>query len=137
MPRRLRPLWILLVLILLPGCKSISISEITGKSSFGPEFRNFGDGTSDIRYTAIQGFDLKLSNGWTTGVSYQRRDVDDGGGDNENLVLFEIGYPIWKASKKSEKTANQLRLHKLGNELHELSGELAAAENQAQTEALP
>jgi len=110
------------------GCKSLSITEVRGKTAFGPEFRNNGNNTHDIRYYVRQGVDLKLSNDWTTGVSYQRRDVDEGSGDNENLVLFEVGYPIWKVSKKAEKTAQQFQLRKLEDELRELDALLAAAE---------
>jgi hypothetical protein len=107
------------------GC-SASLKEITGKTAFGPEFRNFGDNTHDVRYTAIQGIDLKWSNNWTTGVSYQRRDVDEGSGDNENLVLFEVGYPLWNAPKKPEKTADLLQIEKLEEELRLLGSEVAA-----------
>jgi hypothetical protein len=127
--KRLCSLTLCLSPVLMPvvGCKA-SLKEITGKTSFGPEFRNFGNNTHDVRYTAIQGIDLKWSNNWTTGVSYQRRDVDEGSGDNENLVLFEVGYPIWNAPKKPEKTAEQTQIEDLENELRQLDSELAAAQ---------
>lgn len=85
----------------LTGCKA-NPTELRGKTSFGPEFRNRGNNTQEVRYDARQALDLKWDNGWSTGISYRRRDVDDGSGDNENRVLFEVGYPIWKAAKKHE-----------------------------------
>lgn len=126
--------WVLLLLpgfLVAGGCKGLSVTEIRGKTAFGPEWRNFGDNTSDIRYTAIHGYEAKLSNDWTAGVSYQRRDVDNGSGDNENLVLFEIGYPIWKKPKKDEKSAQELQIEELEKELRELDGVLAAVDDSA------
>jgi len=139
MLKRLWPLTMFLLSLLLPGigCKSASVTEVRGKTAFGPEFRNFGTNTSDIRYTAIQGVDLKWSNDWTTGVLYQRRDVDEGSGDNENLVLFEVGYPIWNAPKKPEKTVQQIQIRELENELRVLGSELAVAENSMSVGTLP
>lgn len=110
------------------GCKSVSVTEVRGKTQFGPEFRNFGTNTHDIRYYLRQGFEAKLSNNWTAGVMYQRCDLHGGAGDNENLVLFEIGYPLGKPKKKPEKTAEEMRLEQLEKELHELNSELARAE---------
>ena len=119
-----------MLLVVCTGClsKSVTLTEVTGKTSFGPEFRNFGNNTQDVRYTAIQALEFKLSNKWTVGMSYQRRDLDDGAGDNENLVLFEVGYPLWNAPKP-EKTAAELQIEQLENQLRELGGELALAES--------
>lgn len=128
--KTIRPVGLIVAMILfiLPavGCESGSITEINGKTSFGPEFRNFGNNTQDIRYTAIQGLEFKLANKWTVGMSYQRRDVDEGSGDNENALLFEIGYPLWNAPKP-EKTAEDFQIEELERELRELDYELAAA----------
>lgn len=122
----LRMLLLLSGLLLAGGCnKGISITEIRGKTAFGPEFQNFGNNTSSVRYTAIHGIEAKLYNDWTASVLYQRRDVDQGSGDNENLVLFEIGYPIWKKPKKDVKSAQELQIEELENELRELDGALA------------
>lgn len=106
------------------GCKSASLAEITGKSSFGPDFRNLGDNTHDIKYTAIQSLEFKLANKWTLGVTYQRKDMDEGAGDNENLVLFEVGYPLWNAPKP-EKTAEDVQIETLEKQLRGLNSELA------------
>lgn len=133
MRKRFLPLSIVLLLMISiltgTGCKSVSVTEVRGKTQFGPEFRNFGTNTHDIRYYLRQRFEAKLSNNWTAGVMYQRRDLDGGAGDNENLVLFEIGYPLGKPKKKPEKTAEEMRLEQLEKELHELNNELAQAES--------
>lgn len=110
------------------GCQSTQVTEVRGRTAFGPEFRNFGTNTHDIRYYVRQGVDLKWSNDWTTGVMYQRRDLDNGNGDNENLVLFEVGYPLWKGGKKQEKTAQRFQIDDLENALQGLRSELATAE---------
>ena len=117
-----------LSLIAGAGCRGIRLTEISGKTAFGPEFRNFGNNTHDVRYTAVQGLEFKLSNKWNLGVSYQRRDVDEGSGDNENLVLFEVGYPIWNAPKKPEKTVEDRQIEELEQQLRHLGSELAAAD---------
>ena len=101
---------------LLGGCKA-TVQEIRGKTSFGPEFRNRGNNTQEVRYDARQNIDLKWDNGWTTGVTYRYRPVDDGSGDQEHLTLFEVGYPLWKPVKKPEKSSQRLE---------ELEGELVA-----------
>lgn len=122
-----RRLAMLLLLTGVAGCQNVKLTEITGKTAFGPEFRNFGNNTSDIRYNVIQGVQFKLSNKWDLGVTYQRRDLDDGAGDNENLVLFEVGYPIWNAPKKPQKSAEDLQIEELEQQLRTLGSELAAA----------
>ncbi len=116
----------LAVLALLPacgttlgGCKA-SVQEIRGKTSFGPEFRNRGNNTSEIRYDARQAIEVKWDNGWTTGVVQRYREIDNGAGDQEFLTLFEVGYPIWKPAKKPEKA------EKSAQRMEDLEGELAA-----------
>ena len=103
------------------GCKA-SPSELRGKTSFGPEFRNRGNNTSEVRYDARQALELKWDNGCTTGIQYRRRDVDDGSGDNENRVLVEVGYPLWKA-KKPDKTAQ--RIDRLERQVEEVRARIA------------
>jgi hypothetical protein len=112
------------------GCKSVNVTEVRGRTAFGPEFRNFGTNTHDIRYYVRQGVELKLSNDWTAGVMYQRRDLDDGAGDNENLVLFEVSYPLGK-KKQPTKTAQEMQIEQLEKELHDLDVELAQVDSGA------
>jgi len=113
--------------IALPGagCKA-TVQEVRGKTSFGPEFRNRGNNTSEIRYDARQALELRWDSGWSTGLTYRRRDIDGGSGDNENLFLFEVGYPIWKAPKKPDKTA--LQLEELQKQIEELRARLAVSD---------
>lgn len=118
---------------LLSGCKA-KPTELRGKTSFGPEFRNRGNNTSEVRYTAQQGFEMKWDNGWTTGVQYRRRDVDEGSGDNENRVLVEVGYPIWKAPKKEDKATDR-RIQKLQEEVEEMRDRVAAMNDTANADA--
>jgi hypothetical protein len=113
----------------LSGCKARP-TELRGKTSFGPEFRNRGNNTSEIRYAAQQSFDMKWDNGWTTGVQYRRRDVDEGSGDNENRVLVEVGYPIWKAPKKEDKATDR-RIQQLHEEVESMRARVAAMNGSA------
>lgn len=115
--------------LLVSGCKSASVSEVRGKTSFGPEFRHQGQkNTDEIRYDARQAVELRWDNGWTTGMTYRRRDIDGGSGDNENLFLFEVGYPIWKAPKKPDKTAMQIE--ELQKQIGELQSQFAKTNSQ-------
>ncbi|MGB2988106.1 MAG: hypothetical protein WBE26_19740 [Phycisphaerae bacterium] len=96
-----------LSLMLLSGC---ALQEIRSKTSFGPEYQHFGStNTNSVRWTAVQGLDFKWDKGITTGVTYQRRDVDDGNGNNENRVLLEFSFPLWKAESKQTQLARRVR----------------------------
>ncbi|MBI4717124.1 MAG: hypothetical protein HY763_04910 [Planctomycetes bacterium] len=111
------------VALIATGCKAAHLTEVRGKTSFGPEFRNRGNNTSEIRYDARQALEFRLDNGWTTGLTYRRRDIDGGSGDNENLFLFEVGYPIWRAPKKEDAAAR--RITQMEKELQELRDTVA------------
>lgn len=108
---------------LMAGCKACP-TELRGKTSFGPEFRNRGNNTHEIRYDARQALELKWDNGWTTGLNYRRRDVDEGSGDSENRVMLEVGYPLWKR-KKADKTAE--RIQNLEHQVEEMQARIAEA----------
>ena len=131
MHKRSGPIGFLLMMFVtafgLAGCKSTQLSEINGKTAFGPQFHNYGDNTHAIKYYTIQTLEFKLANKWTLGVGYQRTDIDEGSGDNENLLLFEVGYPIWNAPKKAEKSAEELEIEGLERQLRMLDSELTAA----------
>jgi hypothetical protein len=113
--------------VVLCGCRNVCVTEINGKTSIGPQFQNHGNNTQDVKYFTIQNLEMKLSNKWTMGVMYQRTDTDEGSGDNENLLLFEVGYPLWNAPKKAVSTAELLQIEGLERELRKLDLELAAA----------
>lgn len=109
----------------LVGCKA-TISEVRGKTSFGPEFRNRGNNTSEIRYDARQGIEIKWDNGWTTGVTQRYREIDNGAGDQEFLTLLEVGYPIWKPAKKPDKAEqSSQRVEEMEHELAALRATVA------------
>lgn len=113
---------------MLGGCKA-SMQEVRGKTAFGPEFRNRGNNTSEVRYDARQNVDVKWDNGWSTGLTYRRRDVDDGSGDSENLFLFDVGYPLWKAPKKADKTSE--RIEELERQVEDMKARVAALTGSA------
>ncbi len=93
------PLVLVAVLIvLLPGC---ALNEIRSKNKFGPEYRHRGiAGTDETRWTSQTGIELKWDRGISTGVTYRRRDVDDGSGSNDNGVWLDFSFPVWTAEKK-------------------------------------
>lgn len=115
------------------GCKSGGVTEVRGKNQFGPEFQHDGVKRSDqIRYYAGQQIEAKWENGWTTAVTYRYRPIDEGNGNQEQLVLFEVGYPIWKAPKKVEKTTEGLhrRVDDLERELEGLRAKFTEGAQQ-------
>ena len=86
-------------LVFVPGC---TLLEIRSKSKVGPEFRHRGsDRTDSIRWYAQQGFEFvwrdDRNNKLTTGITYRRRDVDNGNSDNDNGVWLDFSFPVWKA----------------------------------------
>ena len=107
--------------ILLSGC---ALQEIRGKSKFGPEFRTKGAGSSKshkTRWTARQGVEFKWDKGVSTAITYRRRDDDNGSGDHDNGVWFEVSFPIWKAKKKpTDQAALIRRVEQLERHLAEL-----------------
>ena len=101
-----------LVLALLPGC---ALVEIRSKSKTGPEFRHRGsDRTDSIRWYAQQGFEFvwrdELNNKITTGITYRRRDIDNGNSDNDNGVFLDFSFPLWKAESSADRTARKIEL---------------------------
>ncbi len=110
--------------ILLSGC---ALQEIRSKSKFGPEFRTKGAGSSKshkTRWTARQGVEFKWDKGISTAVTYRRRDDDNGHGDHDNGVWFEVSFPIWKARKKpTDQAALMRRVEQLERHLAELESQ--------------
>lgn len=98
----------LLAALLSSGC-SWQLQEIKGKTKFGPEFRDKSGRTSEVRWTTIdQGFEFKWDNGWSTGFSYRRRDTDEGNGGNDNRILFELSYPLWRTPARVDATERRV-----------------------------
>jgi hypothetical protein len=116
----------LLTGLLIGGC---ALQEVRSKSKFGPEYQHFGSNrTNSVRWTAEQGFEFRWDKGITTGVTYRRRDVDDGNGNSEDRVMLEFGFPLWKAESKEAKLARRVEL---------LEQRLATLESAQQQESKP
>ena len=123
LPTRLMLPSILIVALLLPGC---ALKEVRSKTKLGPEFRHNGLTRREaVRWTAQQGVELKWEGGVNTGVTYRRRDTDDGGGNHDDGVWLDFSFPIWKAPKKPDSTEEQLKT---------LARRLAVLEAQLQRE---
>jgi hypothetical protein len=131
-----------LLLTFLPGC---TLMEIRSKSKVGPEYRHKGsDRTDTTRWTAQQGFEFVWkddhNNKITTGITYRRRDVDSGSGDNDNGVWLDFSFPIWKAEKNADRHARRMellerRIEALESERGQASTTSPVRNNVAATEA--
>ena len=112
-----------LTLALQPGC---ALKEIRGKSKFGTEYRHSGaKRTNKERWSVQQGFEFKWDRGFSTGLSYRRRDDNGGGGDNDNGVFFDFSFPLWKAKPQPDKS--EARIRNLERRLAALEKELPSA----------
>lgn len=101
---------VICVAIAAAGC---ALQEIRSKSKFGPEFRHSGsDRTNAVRWYAQQGFDFIWSdqkgNKITSGITYRRRDVDEGDGGNDNGIWLDFSFPIWRAPSKAKETNERI-----------------------------
>ena len=91
----------------IPGC---ALNEIRSKTKAGPEFIHRGSSnTNSERWTVEQGLEFKWEGGITTGLTYRRRDVNNGNGDNENRVLFEFSFPLWKAESRQAQLVRRVQ----------------------------
>jgi len=134
-----------LVAVFLPGC---TLTEIRSKSKAGPEFRHRGsDRTDSIRWYAQQGFEFvwrdDRNNKITTGITYRRRDVDNGNSDNDNGVWLDFSFPIWKAERNTDHASRRIELLErrfaaletmLGQALAQLSAQTAFTTAQASSQ---
>jgi hypothetical protein len=104
------------------GC---ALEEVRSKNKFGSEWRHSGSrSTAEERYSVEPGFEFKWDKGISTGVSYRRRDIDNGSGDSDNGLFVDFSFPLWKRPKGEAKTTE--RIEKLERRLAEL--EAARAE---------
>ncbi len=112
------------------GCK---LQEVRNKWKFGSEWQHKGSSRTDqVRYSEEPNLDFKFDNGWTTGVTYRRRDTDDDSGDGENGLWVDFSYPLWKAAKKPEGSAEQIR--ELQDRIAQLEAKLSAISGQRVTD---
>ena len=84
------------------------MTELHSTWKGGPEFRHKGSNRTDsVRWYAQTGLkavhENKHGHEYTTAVTYRRRDVSEGAGDNDNGVWLEFSFPLWKAPKKHER----------------------------------
>src|SRR3990172_9561455 len=113
------------LLALLSGC---ALEEVRSKNKFGSEWRHSGSrSTAEERYSVEPGFEFKWDKGISTGLSYRRRDIDNGSGDSDNGLFVDVSFPLWKKPKGQAKTAE--RIEALERRLAEL--EAAQAERVA------
>ena len=97
------------VLISATGCQ-LNLKEVRSKTKFGPSFRHKGSNRTDsTRWTVQQGIEFKWSKGVKTGITYRRRDIDDGNGNNDNSVFVNFSFPIWKVDKKPDPLKKRLK----------------------------
>ena len=118
-------------LVCSTGC---GLKEIRGKTKFGPSFRHKASDRSDsVRWTVQQRIGFKWDKGIRTGLTYRRRDTDDGNGNNDNVVFFDVSYPLWKAGKKpdSSKQPWKKRMKKKMKKLEKRVAELEALLEQS------
>ncbi|MBN2446692.1 MAG: hypothetical protein JXO22_08200 [Phycisphaerae bacterium] len=114
------------LLILSAGCATVQ--EVRGKFKAGPEFQHAGNSSEDsVRYKFQPGVEVKWSNGVTTGVSYRRRDIDEGNGNKDQTVYFDLSFPIWKAKPKEDRLT--ARIEQLEKALEAINAERAAQES--------
>lgn len=90
------------------------MTELRSTWKGGPEFRHKGsDRTDSVRWYAQTGLkavhENKHGHEYTTAVTYRRRDVSDGAGDNDNGVWLEFSFPLWSAKKKPERDIADLQ----------------------------
>ena len=93
-------------LMLASGC---ALQEVRSKTKLGPEYRHNGSTRTDaVRWTAQQGIEFKWDKGWNTGITYRRRDTNNGGGGNDNGVWIDFSFPIWKAGTTSRASNGRI-----------------------------
>lgn len=108
---------------LLVGSGGCGLKQVRSKTKFGASYRHKGSNRTDsTQWSVQQGLSFKWKHGLRTGISYRRRDIDDGNGNSDNAVYLDVSFPIWKKPKKPSKTAK--RLKKLEKRLARLEAEL-------------
>jgi len=95
-------------LLALGGCSRLK--EVRSRSKFGPSFKHRGTKRTDsVQWTVQQGVEFKWKGGVKTGITYRRRDTDDGNGNNDNSVFVDFSFPLWKAPKKPDRLKKRLK----------------------------
>ena len=101
--KTVRSLILVLLGLIACGCR---LTEIGSKHKLGVEYRRSGANDHEAqRYTVQQGLVFKWDDGSDTTITYRRRDVSDGAGDDG--VWIEYSYPIWKAADRRKDHLSQ------------------------------
>ena len=118
---------VVVLFCLAPRLTGCALEEVRSETKVGPEFRHRGSNrTNRDRWTAQQGIQFKWDKGISTGLTYRRRDTDDGGGDNDNGIWFDVSFPLWKAKKRPDAVTE--RVAELERRLAELEDRLRGQE---------
>lgn len=95
---------------ILPGLKSPAqdwqVKSVDSHWQVGPEMRENNVGEDANRWTAQTGLEATTHNGHKIGVSYRRRDIDNGMGrndGNDNGVWLTWSIPVWKDTSRADK----------------------------------
>jgi hypothetical protein len=116
-----------LFMMLAGGC---TLQEIRSTTDGGPEWRTKGAGASkshSVRWSVSQGLDFKWDNGVDTGVKFRRRDEEEGAGEEDNGLFFEVSFPLWK-KPQAPPGPNDARVEELERRVAELEARLSQEE---------
>lgn len=72
----------------------------------------------------------------TAGITYRRRDVDNGNSDNDNGVWLDFSFPIWKAEKKPDRAGRRVELLERRIAALEAEHDAAAARSSTHIESV-
>lgn len=114
-------------MILAGGC---TLQEIRSTTDGGPEWRTKGAGSDkshSIRWSVSQGLDFKWDNGVDTGVKFRRRDEEEGAGEEDNGLFFEVSFPLWK-KRQAPPSSDDARVEELERRIAELESRLSEGE---------
>ncbi len=112
------------------GCQ---LDEVRGTHAFGVEYRHTGEGrTEHERYSVQPGVELQWSNDVETGVSYRRRDDNDGLGNHDDGVFFDVSIPLWRRDK--ERDPRDARIAELERRISALESRVTAPAEQPASE---
>jgi hypothetical protein len=109
-PRWLRRGALVLLLGLIAASAGCQLDAIRGKNRVGTEWRHGGTtNTNHERHTVQQGVVFSWENGVDTGLTYRRRDDNDGPGDNDNALFIDVSYPLWTRPSREIRKRSRSR----------------------------
>jgi hypothetical protein len=101
------------------------LDEVRSRNKLGVEWRHQGKTSHEHeRYSVEQGLELKWSNAVSTGVSYRRRDDNDGPGDHDDGLFIDLSFPLWKRPKEPDDS--RARIAELEKRIAELESRVGA-----------